>query len=183
MYKRFTLLLLSSLFLSTLALAQNNEPAPEVAHLAPLIGTWKIHQERMTPQGQWTTEPQTPIWSFEWAMDGHAVLDRWESKVLNPATQDSIPFHGINLRTYNAKKEKWQVEWVDNVTNKFVPFEGTSKPGEFKMEGINTLGRLAKIRFFDFTPNSFKWEQAWTFDEGKTWVVVSRMDASRSTEK
>ena len=183
MTKRLTLLLLLPLLLSTLAQAQNNEAAPEVEHLAPLIGTWKIHQERMNPQGQWTKQPGAPIWSFEWAMGGHAILDRWESKVLNPATQDSIPSHGINLRTYDAKAEKWQVVWVENTTHKFIHFEGTSEPGEFRMEGINSSGRLARIRFFDFKPDSFKWEQAWTFDNSKTWVVVSRMDATRLTEK
>lgn len=173
------ILLLSSIFLSHLTQAQNNEPPAEVGHLAPLIGTWEIHQERMTPQGNWTKEPQTPIWSFEWAMDGHAILDRWESKVLKSATQDSIPFHGINLRTYDAKAEKWHIEWVDNINHRFINFEGSSEPGEFRMEGINSAGRLAKIRFFDFKPNSFKWEQAWTFDNGNTWVVVSKMNATR----
>ncbi|MCE7996282.1 MAG: DUF1579 family protein [Roseivirga sp.] len=171
--------LIPLLFLPSLILAQNNDPAPEVAHLAPLIGVWEIYQERLSPQGIWTKEPQTPTWSFEWAMDGHAVLDRWESKVLNPATQDSIPFHGINLRTYDAKAEKWQIEWVDNITHRFTNFEGTSEPGEFRMEGINSVGRPAKIRFFDFKPDSFKWEQSWTFDNGKTWVVVSKMNATR----
>lgn len=183
MHKRLIFLLLTSLFLSTLAQAQNNEPAPEVAHLAPIIGTWKIHQEQMSPQGVWATLPVTPVWSFEWAMDGHAVLDRWESKALNPTTKDSIPVHGINLHTYDAKTKKWQVAWVESVNHMFVNFEGSSEPGEFRMEGVNAGGRHVKVRFFDFKPDSFKWEQAWTFDQGKTWVVISRMNATRLTQQ
>ena len=167
------------LLLSLPVLASAQKAAPALKHMAPLIGTWKIDQEQMNPQGQWTKVANHPQWTFEWALGGQAVIDHWTSKGLDPVTKDSIPVHGINLRVYDPKTEIWNVSWVESTNRKYVSYEGSSSTEEFKMEGANISGREVRIRFYDFEPNRFKWEQAWTFDQGKNWVVISRITGQR----
>lgn len=133
----------------------------------------------MTPQGQWNKQPDHPEWKFEWTLGGRAVIDHWTTKGLDPVTKDSVPVYGINLRVYNPETDKWNIRWIESINRKYATYEGTSSPEEFKMTGTNVSGREVRIRFYDYQPDSFKWEQAWTFDQGKNWVVVSRISGRR----
>ena len=175
---RIALSLTICLFLSAYSLSAQQVPEA-TQHLAPLIGSWSMKQSNMTPQGNWVDVPGKPTWTFEWGLGGHALYDYWESKYLDKASNDSLPSYGINIRIYDPKAEKWNVAWTETISRSFANFEGTSTPEEFKMEGKNVSGRYVKIRFYDFEPNSFKWEQAWSFDGEKTWVVIARMIGTR----
>jgi len=180
--KRSAFILVLLIAAPSLSFAQKTPPA-QLQHFAPLIGTWKIDQQQMNQQGQWNPVPGHPEWKFEWAMDGQAVIDHWTTKGLDPVTKDSIPVHGINLRVYDPKTDKWNIRWIESITRKYATYEGSSSPEEFKMEGVNVAGREARIRFYDYEPESFKWELAWTFDQGKSWVVISRMTGHRVKTK
>jgi hypothetical protein len=135
------------------------------------IGTWKTHLKRLV-------QPLTG--STTWVeCDGKTVVRKvWGGKANLVELEADCPkghFEGMSLRLYNAQSHQWSLNF-SNVN------DGTlSQPtiGEFKngrgefydQEPLN--GRAIFVRFVitDITPNSCRFEQAFSDDGGKTWEV------------
>jgi hypothetical protein len=47
------------------------------------------------------------------------------------------------------------------------------------MDGTNASGRHIKNTFFNISENEFNWKQEWTFDDGKSWVEVTKIHCRR----
>jgi hypothetical protein len=116
--------------------------------------------------------------SNEWAnYDGTAVVSKvWNSSaslfeldVSGPAGQ----IEGMGLRLYNPETRQWSLNWAnssDGVINK--PIIGEFKVGRgefFDQEEFNGRMILARNSFSHITPNSSRFEQAFSNDGGKTW--------------
>jgi len=135
------------------------------------IGTWKTHVRRLV-------RPLTG--SSTWVeMDGTSVVRKvWDGRAnLLELQLDASTGHleGLSLRLYNPQTRQWSLNFVNSR-------EGTLSPptiGEFKngsgeffsQETLN--GRAIYVRFVisDITPDSCRFEQAFSDDGGKTWEV------------
>jgi len=42
-----------------------------------------------------------------------------------------------------------------------------------------TQRREIQNTFFNLSSGKFDWKQEWTFDEGKTWVIVAKINCKR----
>ena len=80
---------------------------------------------------------------------------------------------GLSLRLYNPQSRQWSISWANSRDGALGPpmiggfHDGV---GEFyNQEMFN--GRAVYVRFIfsDITPNSFRLEQAFSADGGKTW--------------
>ena len=84
-------------------------------------------------------------------------------------------FEGLSLRLYNPQSHQWNLNFASsNAGTLSQPTIGEFKNGRgefFDQEALN--GRAIFVRFVisDITPNSCRFEQAFSDDGGKTWEI------------
>jgi len=145
------------------------------------IGTWKTHVSRLehplSGSHSWVEYDGTslvrPVWN------GRASL--FELEVDGPAGH----IEGLGLRLYNPKTHQWNLNWTNSRIGELIgpPMIGgfTNGVGAFTQDDTFD-GKPIRIsnRFFDITPNSSRFEQAFSADGGKTWEVNWKMTFERA---
>lgn len=135
------------------------------------IGTWKTHLRRLvkplTGSTTWVEYQGTTVVRKVW--DGKANLV--ELVADGPAGH----FEGLSLRLYNPQTRQWSLNFSAlNSGAMAIPAIGEFKNGRGEFFNTETLnGRAILVRFVisDITPNSCRFEQAYSDDGGKTWEV------------
>jgi hypothetical protein len=133
------------------------------------IGSWKTHLSRLL-------HPLTG--STTWVeYDGVTVVRKvWNGRanlVELVADGPSGHFEGLSLRLYNPQSRQWSLNFASSQSGALSqPTIGDFKNGRgefFSQETYN--GRAIFVRFVisDITPNSCRFEQAFSDDGGKTW--------------
>lgn len=177
------------LFLFGLAIAlkvvpalARDEPAPSsaVAQVAAPdgpndfdfeTGTWKARLSRLdkplTRSTTWFEYEGTSVVRRVWG--GRANLG--ELAVRGTAGQ----IEGLSLRLYNPQSRQWHISWA-NARDGMLgdPMSGGFKDGRgefFGEELLNDRVILVRFVFFEIAANSFRFEQAFSDDWGKTWEV------------
>lgn len=136
-----------------------------------LLGKWEIDSSYVRNRdGTWGKRTQKFKWNFYTILNGEAVQDDWIS--IDSTGRETKK--GTNLRIFNNDENKWYMSWIDASNRKTAVFTATNSEGTVKMDGINALGRHVQNTFFNITDETFQWKQEWTFDEGKTWIAVSK---------
>ena len=133
------------------------------------FGSWRAHLRRrlhpLTGSDTWVEYDGTSIVHKLW--DGRANIG--ELEVGNPTAH----IEGITLRLYNPQSRQWSIYWSNSQDGAL----GTPMIGQFS-EGRGTFfdqetfqGRAIFVRFIfsDITANSFRLEQAFSADGGRTW--------------
>jgi len=135
------------------------------------IGTWKTHLRRLvhplTGSTSWVEYDGTSVVRKVWGGRANLV----ELVADGPAGH----FEGLNLRLYNPESRQWSLNFANVKGGALAPptigsFE--NRRGEFFSQ--ETLdGRAILVRFVisDITPNSCRFEQAFSADGGRTWEV------------
>jgi hypothetical protein len=84
-------------------------------------------------------------------------------------------FEGLNLRLYNPQSHQWSLNFANSADGIVAePTVGKFKDGRGEFFDQEMLyGRAILVRFVisDITPNSCRFEQAFSDDGGKTWEV------------
>jgi hypothetical protein len=133
------------------------------------FGDWKIHLTRrlhpLTGSTTWVDYDGTSIVREVW--DGKANLG--ELAVSGPAGH----IEGLSLRLYNPDTHQWGISFANSGAGLLGPamiggFAGGR--GEFyDQETLNGRAIFVRFIFSDITPTSFRLEQAFSDDGGKTW--------------
>lgn len=135
------------------------------------IGTWKTHLRRLvhplTGSSHWVELQGTSVVRKIW--DGRANLV--ELEVDGPDGH----IEGLSVRLYNPQSHQWSLNYANSATGSFgQPTIGEFKNGrgEFYDQEIYQ-GRMILVRnvWSDITPDSGRFEQAFSDDGGKTWEV------------
>jgi hypothetical protein len=135
------------------------------------IGTWKTHLKRLlkplTGSHTWVEYEGTTVVRKVW--NGRANLV--ELVADGPAGH----FEGLNLRLYNPQSRQWSLNFASvNGGVMTQPTIGEFRNGRGEFFDQETFdGRAILVRFIisDVTPNSCRFEQAFSDDGGKTWEV------------
>jgi hypothetical protein len=135
------------------------------------FGTWKTHlrrlQDPLTGSTNWAEYDGTTVVHKIW--DGRANLIELEAD--GPAGH----FEGLSLRLYNPQAHQWSLNFASSSGGALTqPTIGEFKNGRGEFYDQETLnGRAIFVRFVisDMTPNSCRFEQAFSDDGGKTWEV------------
>jgi hypothetical protein len=156
--------------------AKTNPPQPAVAHDGQHdfdfeIGNWKTHLKRLvhplTGSTTWIELDGTSVIRKVW--NGRANLVELE---VNGPSGD---VEGLSLRLYDPQSRQWSLNFANATDGTLgVPTVGEFKNGRgefFDQETLN--GRTIYVRnvFSDITPDSYRFEQAFSTDGGKTWEV------------
>jgi hypothetical protein len=135
------------------------------------IGTWKTHLRRLvhplTGSTTWTEYEGTTVVRKVW--NGRANL------VELVAEGAAGHFEGLSLRLYNPESRQWSLNFANSNSGTLSqPTIGEFKNGRgefFDQETLNGRAILVRFVISDITPDSCRFEQAFSEDGGKTWEV------------
>jgi hypothetical protein len=135
------------------------------------IGSWKTHLRRLqhplTGSQSWVELDGTSVIRKVW--DGRANLV--ELDVSGPSGH----IVGLSLRLYNPETRTWSLNFASASTGTLsVPTIGWFANGRgefFDHEEIGGRRVLVRNVFSEITDASYRFEQAFSADEGKTWEV------------
>ena len=135
------------------------------------IGIWKTHQSQLlhplTGSHTWVEYNGTDVIRNIWG--GRANIGEVEAD--GPAGHLEL----LSLRLYNAQAHQWSFNVAISGTGSMEhPAVGEFKNGRAEFIDQETYkGRMILVRFSvsDITPNSCRFEQAFSNDGGKTWEV------------
>ena len=141
------------------------------------FGHWTVHHKYKRASGEW--------YEMEGTADTRPVLNglgNVEDNLFHRPEGDS---RGLALRTYDPATASWAIWWVDSRN----PHGALDPPVEGRFEkGVGTFysdgevnGKPARTRFLwsRITKTSARWEQALSFDAGKTWETNWIMEFKR----
>jgi hypothetical protein len=130
-------------------------------------GKWRAHHRVMKSNREWMeiegTTGNRPL------MNGAANL---EENVFNRPGEVS---YAVALRSYDPKTGDWSIWWLDSRYPSGPldpPVKGRFANGVGTFYGQDMLnGKPIPVRFIwsDITPNSARWQQAYSYDGGNTW--------------
>lgn len=135
------------------------------------IGTWKTHLKRLlnplSGSNTWTEYEGITVVRKVWGGRANLV----ELAVDGPAGR----FEGLSLRLYNPQSRQWSLNFAGVKSGQLsAPTIGGFRNGRGEFYNQETYnGRAIFVRFVisDITPNSCRFEQAFSDDGGKTWEV------------
>ena len=147
------------------------------------FGAWTIHLSRrlnpLTGSTKWVEYDGTSVVKPVW--DGRANLG--ELAVSGPAGQ----IRGLSLRLYNPQSGQWHITWAnanDGLVGPAMIGGFRDGRGEFyNQESFNGRAIFVRFIFSDITPKSFKLEQAFSADGGKTWEANWVASFTKVTDK
>ena len=166
--------------------AQQSTAKPEPASVSSehdfdfLMGSWVVQhrrlKQRLAHSNEWEAFSGTcKAWLL---LDGQSNVD---DNVLQLATGT---YRAATLRSFDPATKSWSIWWLDSRH----PHElDVPVVGEFR-DGIGTFfakdtfnGRPVVVRFVwsNITPDSAKWQQAFSEDGGKTWETNWTMEFHR----
>jgi hypothetical protein len=134
------------------------------------IGSWTTHlrylPEPLTGSDRWVEYRGTSV--VRPIMGGRANLV--ELAVEGPAGR----IEGISLRLYNPRTRQWTLNFASMRNGLLTPpvTGGFDRNGRGEFYGVDTVdGRTVLVRFVisDITPDSARFEQAFSIDGGATW--------------
>ncbi|MER7755890.1 hypothetical protein [Kitasatospora sp. NPDC097643] len=142
-----------------------------------LTGTWDVvnraRADFLDPDSPWEEFPGITRGSRHF--DGQANLDEIEFPTKG--------FTGLTLRLYDPEREEWSLYWSSTRTGRlFPPVVGRWTDGVGEFHGDDEYQGTpirARYRWSGVTADAAHWEQAFSTDDGATWVTNWTMAFSR----
>jgi hypothetical protein len=153
------------------------QPAPAVADGARdfdfEFGDWDAHIVRrlrpLTGSEEWATYDGDSVVRKVWGGDANLG----ELDVKGPAGR----IHGLSLRLYDPQAKRWRIHWSNSADGQIGPaMVGSFAGGHGEFYDAEMLGARSIYVRFIFTgampgTKSFRIEQAFSADGGKTWEI------------
>ena len=159
----------------------STQDAPKAADAPPdlsglrdfdfLVGEWRVHsrrlKERLAGNHEWV--------EFDGTITSRRLMEGWANVDDTVFNMPEGVYRGVAPRAYDAKTGQWAIWWIDGrnpLGNLDPPVKGRFVDGVGTFHADDTLrGRPIKVRFTwsHITPDSARWEQAFSADGGKTW--------------
>jgi hypothetical protein len=134
------------------------------------FGTWKVHLRRLvnplSGESTWVDLHGTSTVKKVWG--GRANLGE-----IDVRDSDKTRIVGMSLRLYDPDARQWRIHWANSRDGRIGPamvgrFENGR--GEFyNQEELRGAAIYVRFIFSDITPTTFRLEQAFSADGGKTW--------------
>ena len=142
-----------------------------------IAGKWTLANRRLKARGvgsaEWDEFPSTSV--GEVLMGGVVNVDENEFPTKG--------WSGVTVRHFEIEKRQWKIYWINNRDGKMQEpvvggFQGDI--GLFFGEDVDD-GRPVKVvyKWTKAGPNAARWEQAFSYDGGKTWETNWTMELTR----
>jgi hypothetical protein len=159
----------------------NPEAPPELSRFAFLIGRWRCEARVRLESGRWQT--LEAAWLGRFILDGYAIADEYRMT----DSSGKLIVLGLNLRTYDAAKQAWNIKWLNALAGTWVDlgpeelggvtFEGQSVTYAFK-EPV-AAHAYTRATYTNISEEHFTW-LAEKSDDGKTWSEFMVVEVHRS---
>ncbi len=138
------------------------------------IGVWDVNLRKRQPDFTWqdSVAARAHIYSI---LNGRAILELW----------DSTPIKGYSLRYFDPEKDKWilWLNWPSKNRTNASSLDGVFRHGrgDFLFTHTNAQGQEVKSRysFNDISPDTLRWDDAFSADGGDSWRDHWRMEWTR----
>jgi hypothetical protein len=148
-----------------------------------LFGGWRIANRKL--EDPLAAEP-TRWMEFEALSETRPILDGLGN--VDTFSAPDFPgrpgYLGFGLRLFDPETGLWRIWWASTVGGGQLdtPVVGRFRTGEGRFECDDVLGgRAIKVRFDwkDITPTSARWEQSFSFDDGRRFETNWIMELTR----
>jgi hypothetical protein len=141
------------------------------------FGDWKVHHRLKRPTGEW--------YEMEGTSNTRPILNGLGNVEENLFHRPGGDTRGVAIRAYDSATAQWAIWWIDGRAP-----HGTLDPpvkGRFE-KGVGTFysdgeigGKPVRTRFIwsRITQKTARWEQAFSYDAGKTWDTNWIMEFTR----
>jgi hypothetical protein len=146
--------------------------SPRKTDFTFLVGDWRV-QHRYLRGKEWA--------HAEGTVRHRELTDGW-ANVEDHVIQTASGGNGaVGLRAFNPKTGQWSIWWLDGRDPAEIPspMKGRFENGVGTFLGSSTLnGEPIRVRFTwsDVTTEAPRWQQAYSYDDGKTWEAVWTME-------
>ena len=157
------------------------QPPTGVTDFNFLLGSWKIHNKRRkdyynTASG-WEEFPASHTGASY--LGGGVIIDHFQGTF-----PDGEIRKGMTIRAFDEQTQQWSLVWLDNRNPPdFRPLVGRFEDGVGRFyQVIETPDeQVLHVRFTwdQITSQSARWQQAFSFDGGKTWDTNWIMEFTR----
>lgn len=144
-----------------------------------LIGEWSATTTRFASDG-------SPVVSYEghWTASWLAARRMLEDRFTALAPDGTEIGFFVTLRTYCESSARWEMTFLTALQPQPVTsFTGTRVGDEMhllaKGQAADGSEVTARVRFFEIGPDSFRWEQRTSRDDGASWRLESAIEARR----
>lgn len=146
------------------------------------IGAWEVENRYQMEDGRWMSAGTARNQVFS-ILEGKAILELWEG------TMGERELVGFSVRYYDPESEFWQLvlNWPQPGSPSFFELDGGFRHGrgEFLRTFEDSTGTEVRVRytFSDISRERFRWDQAFSRDQGKSWRTRWIMEFSREAEE
>jgi hypothetical protein len=146
-----------------------------------LIGTWRFAAKVKSADGEWQRYKGT--WLGHFILDGYAISDEYR---MTDASGELIVL-GMNFRTYDSKKQAWNIKWLDALAGTWtdltspefggVKFDGGSV--SYAFEEPTAAHAYTRATYTNISRTHFTWRGEKS-DDGKTWSEFMVVEVDRT---
>lgn len=146
------------------------------------VGQWDVNNRFLQEDGTWQSHGSA-VDAVYAVLDGKAILEFWDG------TARQGPLRGFSLRYYDPHEERWVLvlNWPQQDRPFFFELKGAFRHGrgEFFRSRVDTSGTevLTRYTFSDITPESLRWDGAFSTDGGVTWRTTWIMEFVQTAEE
>ena len=130
------------------------------------FGDWRVHHRIKRPTGEW--------YEFDGTCNTRALMSGAANVEEHTFARPTGTTYGVAVRAYDAEKDHWSIWWVDS---RYMSLMGEPAIGRFE-NGVGNFysdgdinGKPVRTRYTwsRITADGAQWEQAFSYDAGKTW--------------
>ncbi len=149
-----------------------------------LYGSWRVRNRKLVD----AFDPLCATWiEFEATSVARPLLDglgNMDSFIV-PEADGVSGFEGMSLRLFDVERQVWRIWWASTRSPGSLepPVEGRFVNGRGEFTGDEILnGQEVKVRFewSAIAAESARWEQAFSFDAGRSWRPNWIMEFTRA---
>ncbi len=161
----------------------NREAPAALSRFAFLVGRWQGEAAVRLADGEWQTLQAT--WLGRYILDGFAIAD--EFRMTGPSGETIVL--GINLRTYDATTQAWNMKWLNALAGTWVDL-GPEELGGVTFDGQSIVYAFkepvaahayTRATYTNISEGHFTWRGEKS-DNGKTWSEFMVIEVYRSQE-
>lgn len=147
-----------------------------------LIGQWNVRHRRLRERLKGSTSWE----EFEGTTVDRFILGGLGNIGEAKLTRASGPLEAMSIRLFDPQAQQWSAYFANSIQGTLsLPMTGgfAHGRGEFYVqEPLDGKQIFSRLIWSDITPTSYRWEQAFSADGGRTWETNWIMELTRRPE-
>lgn len=141
------------------------------------VGEWEVNLRMRQEDGSWLDQIRAEAHVYP-ILRGKAILELWSD-------ERETGLKGYSLRYFDTAREEWVIwlNWPGPNRSGSSSLAGTFRHGRGEFFSPGDDGRITRYTFSDIGPDSFRWDDALSTDDGASWAGNWIMEFSRAGDR